>query len=97
MQGWAMCALRGDVAGGLAWAAGGVMEVRGMSAEDRARVEAVWGMLSPRQREVAALIMQGYGIRRVADALGMGDSTARNLMRWVRVGGRACRLRCMCR
>jgi len=60
------------------------MEARAMSAEDRARVEAVWGMLSPRQREVAALMMQGYGIRRVADALGMGDSTARNLMRRVR-------------
>lgn len=55
-----------------------------MSTADRQRLEAVLGMLSPRQGQVARLMLDGASYRSIADELGLGDSTVRNHIRRIR-------------
>ena len=42
---------------------------------DRQRLQTVFHMLSPRQKQVAAMLLDGCSLRQMADLLGLSDST----------------------
>ena len=64
---------------------GGMSEQqRCFTAAERALLPAAMDDLTPKQREVARLVLAGYSLTAIADRLGLGDNTVRGFMRRIK-------------
>lgn len=64
---------------------GGAMERQGsLTVAERERLRTIMGMLGPRQCQVAKLMLAGCSLRRMADSLGLSDSTIKTHVRRIR-------------